>query len=58
MLKINEDQMTAMERVVEQAFEERLFRMARRNEYDVHDPARPSIKLPAKPWIALRIVKA
>lgn len=37
---------------------EGLFRMARRNEYDVHDPARPSIALPAKPWIALRIVKA
>lgn len=37
---------------------EGLFRMARRNEYDVHDPARPSIELPAKPWIALRIVRA
>lgn len=36
---------------------EGVFRMAQLNDYDVHDPARPVIKLPAKPWIAIRMVK-
>ena len=34
-----------------------VFRMQQFNQYDVHDPARPEIALPGKPWIALRIVK-
>ncbi|WP_235525145.1 MULTISPECIES: DUF5060 domain-containing protein [unclassified Sphingomonas] len=34
-----------------------VFRMVQRDEYDVHDPARPSIALPGKPYIALRITK-
>ncbi len=34
-----------------------VFRMQRKDQYDVHDPARPVIKLPAKPWIALRLRK-
>jgi hypothetical protein len=33
------------------------FRMQQMNQYDVHDPARPEIALPGKPWIAIRIVK-
>jgi hypothetical protein len=28
---------------------EGVFKMTRRNEYDVHDPARPIIALPGKP---------
>ncbi|WP_336969172.1 DUF5060 domain-containing protein [Sphingobium aromaticiconvertens] len=34
-----------------------VFRMARKNQYDVHDPARPTLPLPGKPWIAVRMVK-
>lgn len=36
---------------------EGVFTMARKNDYDVHDPARPTVKLPGKPWIALRLTK-
>jgi len=36
---------------------EGVFSMARRNEYDVQDPQRPTIKLPGKPWIAVRLMK-
>lgn len=36
---------------------EGVFKMARRNEYDVQDPQRPTIKLPGKPWIAVRLIK-
>jgi hypothetical protein len=36
---------------------EGVFRMQQMNDYDVHDPARPAIKLPARPWIAIRMVK-
>lgn len=34
-----------------------VFNMARKNDYDVHDPARPTVTLPGKPWIALRLTK-
>lgn len=34
-----------------------VFRMAKKNDYDVQDPARPTIALPGKPWIAVRLVK-
>lgn len=33
------------------------FTMAQMNDYDVHDPARPTIALPAKPWMAVRLVR-
>jgi hypothetical protein len=36
---------------------EGVFSMVQLNEYDVHDPARPTVTLPGKPYIALRIVK-
>jgi hypothetical protein len=36
---------------------EGVFTMAPRDDYDVHDPARPTIKLPGKPWIAVRLTK-
>lgn len=36
---------------------EGVFRMAQLNDYDVHDPNRPTIALPGKPYIALRLVK-
>lgn len=36
---------------------EGVFRMERRDSYDSHDPARPTITLPGKPWIAIRMVK-
>lgn len=36
---------------------EGVFRMQQMNDYDVHDPARPTIKLPGKPWIAIRLVR-
>lgn len=36
---------------------EGVFKMVRKDQYDVHDPTRPVIKLPAKPWIALRMQK-
>ena len=34
-----------------------VFAMRQLNEYDVHDPARPAIALPGKPWIAVRMVR-
>jgi hypothetical protein len=34
------------------------FNMARKNDYDVPDPARPKLSLPGKPWIAVRLVRA
>ncbi len=34
-----------------------VFRMVQRDEYDVHDPARPTIALPGKPYIAVRITR-
>ncbi|HVI98407.1 MAG TPA: DUF5060 domain-containing protein [Sphingomonas sp.] len=34
-----------------------VFRMAKRDDYTFHDPARPTVKLPGKPWIAVRLVK-
>lgn len=34
-----------------------VFRMQQLNEYDVHDPARPTVTLPGRPYMALRIVK-
>lgn len=36
---------------------EGVFRMQQKDDYDVHDPARPSIALPGKPYIAIRLVK-
>jgi hypothetical protein len=33
------------------------FTMAQMNDYDVHDPARPTLTLPAKPWLAVRLVR-
>ncbi len=33
------------------------FTMARKNDYDVHDPSRPKLALPGKPWIAVRLVR-
>lgn len=36
---------------------EGVFRMQQLGDYDVHDPARPVIQLPGKPWIAIRLVK-
>ncbi len=35
-----------------------LFRMQRHSDYDFHDPARPTVQLPGKPWLAVRLVKA
>lgn len=34
-----------------------VFTMQQLNQYDMHDPARPTIALPGKPWIAVRMVK-
>lgn len=34
---------------------EGVFRMAQLNDYDVHDPARPTVALPGRPWMALRV---
>lgn len=34
-----------------------VFTMARKDEYDVHDPARPTIALPGKPYLAVRMVR-
>ncbi|WP_343520313.1 DUF5060 domain-containing protein [Sphingomonas sp.] len=34
-----------------------VFRMRQKDDYDVHDPARPTIALPGKPYIAIRLVK-
>jgi hypothetical protein len=33
------------------------FTMAQMNDYDVHDPARPTLALPGKPWLAVRLVR-
>jgi len=33
------------------------FRMAKRDAYDFHDPDRPTIALPGKKWIAVRLTK-
>ncbi len=35
---------------------EGVFTMAQANEYDVHDPARPTITLPGRPYMAVRLV--
>jgi len=35
-----------------------VFKMARKNDYDVQDPARPKLALPGKSWIAVRLTKA
>jgi hypothetical protein len=37
---------------------EGVFNMARKNDYDAQDPARPKLSLPGKPWIAVRLTKA
>jgi hypothetical protein len=37
---------------------EGLFRMTGRSEYELHDPERPAIRLPARPWLAVRLVRA
>ncbi|MCM8732163.1 DUF5060 domain-containing protein [Hephaestia sp. GCM10023244] len=37
---------------------EGVFRMEQRDDYNVHDPARPNIALPDRPYIALRLRKA
>lgn len=34
-----------------------VFRMSQLNEYDVQDPQRPTIRLPGKPYIAVRVIK-
>lgn len=34
-----------------------VFRMEQSGDYDMRDPARPSIALPGKPWIAIRLVR-
>ena len=34
-----------------------VFKMARKNDYDVQDPTRPKVALPGKPWIALRVTR-
>jgi hypothetical protein len=34
-----------------------VFRMATRDQYSFHDPDRPTLALPGKPWIAVRLVK-
>jgi hypothetical protein len=36
---------------------EGVFKMQQKDDYDVHDPARPTIALPGKPYIAIRLVK-
>ena len=33
------------------------FKMARKNQYDFHDPNRPIINLPSKPYLAIRLTK-
>lgn len=33
------------------------FTMQQLNDYDMHDPARPTIALPGRPWMAVRMVK-
>jgi hypothetical protein len=35
-----------------------LFHLAARDEYALHDPARPAIRMPGKPWLAVRLVRA
>lgn len=34
---------------------EGLFTMQKKDGYDFHDPARPSVRLPGRPWIAVRM---
>ncbi|WP_076069840.1 DUF5060 domain-containing protein [Sphingomonas montana] len=34
-----------------------VFTMARRNDYDVHDPARPTIALPGRPYMLVRLMR-
>jgi hypothetical protein len=36
---------------------EGVFTMQKKDSYDFHDPARPSIALPGKPWMAVRITR-
>ncbi|GAA4006241.1 DUF5060 domain-containing protein [Sphingomonas humi] len=36
---------------------EGVFAMSRKNDYDVHDPARPKLALPGRPYIAVRLVR-
>jgi hypothetical protein len=33
------------------------FRLAARSEFELHDPERPAIRLPARPWLAVRLVR-
>ncbi|WP_267387177.1 DUF5605 domain-containing protein [Sphingomonas sp. GC_Shp_3] len=33
------------------------FTMAQMNDYDVHDPVRPTLALPGKPWLTVRLVR-
>jgi hypothetical protein len=33
------------------------FTMAQMNDYDVHDPVRPTLALSGKPWLAVRLVR-
>jgi hypothetical protein len=33
------------------------FTMAQMNDYDVHDPGRPTLALPGTPWMAVRLVR-
>jgi hypothetical protein len=35
-----------------------LFRLTGRSDYELHDPARPVIVLPARPYLAVRLVRA
>ena len=35
-----------------------VFNMGPRGEYDLHDPARPVIRLPGRPYLAVRLVRA
>lgn len=36
---------------------EGVFTMQRHSDYDFHDPARPTVELPGKQWIAVRLTK-
>jgi hypothetical protein len=35
-----------------------LFNLVPRSRFELHDPARPTIRLPGKPWLAVRLVRA
>ena len=39
-------------------FDYGVFNMGPRGEYDLHDPARPVIRLPGRPYLAVRLVRA